>query len=162
MYAAIDAWSKKHCTQSLRWKLFKIVFLFLFVQDLKYWSIKNKKINVKILLSTFRTSTTQRHKIKTKVRTNFDFETSYDRNNKRSRSFYNSSTEKMDNGTRRMSGLENSNCDKNENGKCENVLVESSNDEIITANESDATILTGGEVQNCVQWITARSILNLI
>lgn len=145
----------------VRWKLFKIVFLFLFVQDLKYWSIKNKKINVKILLSTFRTSTTQRHKIKTKVRTNFDFETSYDRNNKRSRSFYNSSTEKMDNGTRRMSGLENSNCDKNENGKCENVLVESSNDEIITANESDATILTG-EVQNCVQWITARSILNLI
>ena len=49
-----------------------------------------------------------------------------------------------------MSGLENSNCDKNENGKCENVLVESSNDEIITANESDATVLTG-EVQNCVQ-----------
>ena len=159
--------SKKKCTQQLmidrkntalsvfvRWKLFKIVFLFLFVQDLKYWSIKNKKINVKILLSTFRTSTTQRHKIKTKVRTKFDFETSYDRNNKRSRSFYNSSTEKMDNGTRRMSGLENSNCDKNENGKCENVLVESSNDEIITANESDATVLTG-EVQNCVQWITA-------
>ena len=47
-----------------------------------------------------------------------------------------------------MSGLENSNCDKN--GKCENVLVESSNDEIITANESDAAVLTG-EVQNCVQ-----------
>ena len=55
----------------------------------------------------------------------------------------------MDNGTRPMSGLENSNCDKNENGKCENILVES-NDEIITANESDATVLTG-EVQNCVQ-----------
>ena len=50
-----------------------------------------------------------------------------------------------------MSALENSNCDKNENGKCENVLVES-NDEIVTANESDATVLT--EVQNWVQWIT--------
>ena len=49
-----------------------------------------------------------------------------------------------------MSGLENSNCDKNENGKCESILVESSNDEIITANESDATVLTG-EVQTCVQ-----------
>ena len=49
-----------------------------------------------------------------------------------------------------MSGLENSNCDKNENGKCENVLVESNDEEIIIANESDATVLTG-EVQNCVQ-----------
>ena len=107
--------------------------LFLFVQDLKYWSIKNKKINVKISLSTFRTSTTQRHKVKTKVRPSFDFGTSYDRNNK-SRSFYNSSTEKMNDGTRRMSELENSNCDKNENGKCDNILVESS-DKIITAKE---------------------------
>ena len=125
-------------------KAFKNVFLFLFVQDLKYWSIKNKKINVKILLSTFRTSTTQRHKIKTKLRPkNFDFETSYDRNNK-SRSFYNSSLEKMDNGARRMSELENSNCDKNENGKCENILVESC-DQIISANESDDALT--GEVQ---------------
>lgn len=125
------------------WKLLKMFSFSVFVQDLKYWSIKNKKINVKILLSTFRTSTTQRHKIKTKVRTSFDFETSYDRNNK-SRSFYNSSTEKMNDGTRRMSELENSNCDKNENGKCDNILVESS-DEIIAANESGA-VLTG-EVQ---------------
>ena len=116
-------------------KAFKNVFLFLFVQDLKYWSIKNKKINVKILLSTFRTSTTQRHKIKTKVRPSFDFGTSYDRNNK-SRSFYNSSTEKMNDGTRRMSEHENSNCDKNENGKCDNILVESS-DEIIAANAKE-------------------------
>ena len=123
-------------------KAFKNVFLFLFVQDLKYWSIKNKKINVKILLSTFRTSTTQRHKIKTKLRPkNFDFETSYDRNNK-SRSFYNSSPEKMDNGDRRMSELEN--CDKNENGKCENILVESC-DQINFANESDNVLK--GEVQ---------------
>ena len=121
-------------------KAFKNVFLFLFVQDLKYWSIKNKKINVKTLLSTFRTSTTQRHKIKTKLRPkNFDFETSYDRNNK-SRSFYNSSPEKMDNGARRMSELEN--CDKNE--KCENILVESF-DQISSANESDDVLK--GEVQ---------------
>ena len=46
-----------------------------------------------------------------------------------------------------MSELENSNCDKNENGKCDNILVESS-DEIIAANESGA--VSTGEVQKRV------------
>lgn len=103
---------------------------------------KKQKDHRKDFTVYFRTSTTQRHKIKTKVRTNFDFETSYDRNNK-SRSFYNSSTEKMDNGTKRVSELENSNCDKNENGKYESIILVESTDEIITAGPGPDAVSMG-------------------
>ena len=92
--------------------------------------------------------------MKAKVRTDLDFESSCERNNK-SKTFYNSSTEKIDNVARTMSEIEpeqftQSTGDKTENGNCETILVESS-DEISNANESKTCGLTGDGAEENVE-----------
>ena len=92
--------------------------------------------------------------MKAKVRTDLDFESSCERNNK-SKTFYNSSTEKIDNVARTMSEREpeqstQSTGDKTENGNCETILVESS-DEISNANECKTCVLTGDGAEENVE-----------